>query len=111
MFFKPAAYATLSMCKAQEALESDRSIRLIDVRTPYEFHKGHIPESLNLPLNRISEIARLAPEKHTRLFVCCQSGARSRMACARLARLGYSDVTDIGGIIRWEAPAQRRQGV
>lgn len=38
------------------------------------------------------------------LFVYCLSGARSAQACRVLGQLGYSNVTDMGGITRWSGP-------
>ena len=67
---------------------------LLDVRTAAEYAGGHIQGSTNLPLDRLDEI-RI--EKNTPLFVCCQSGMRSRAACAQLRKMGY-EATDIGGI-------------
>lgn len=67
---------------------------LIDVRTHEEYVRGHIPGSRNFPLDGLQEM-RL--DKKTPVFVYCQSGARSRMACLALKQAGY-EVTDIGGI-------------
>ena len=70
---------------------------LLDVRTPEEYAEGHIPGSINLPLNQIPTIST---EKDTPLFVYCYSGARSRRACAWLNQNGYI-TTDIGGIMNY----------
>lgn len=67
---------------------------LLDVRTPQEYKEGHIPDSENLPLDRIQEIKM---DKSRPLFVYCHSGARSRQACAWLNAQGY-EATNIGGI-------------
>lgn len=67
---------------------------LLDVRTAAEYAGGHIPGSVNLPLDRLDAI-RL--EKKTPLFVYCQSGMRSRAACAQLREMGFK-VENIGGI-------------
>lgn len=57
---------------------------LVDVRTPGEFHSGHIPGSVNLPLERLET----APLPGGPLFVYCRSGQRSRTACRVLASRG-----------------------
>ena len=64
---------------------------LIDVRTPAEYRDGHIPGSKNIPLQSISD-------RDTPLYVYCHSGVRSRQAVNRLRDMGYSDVSNIGGI-------------
>lgn len=89
---------SLSMADAINALKEDPAIRLIDVRTPEEYRQGHIPGSISLPLDRIEEMQTLMPDKSTPLFVYCLSGARSNAACRALVSLGYTQITNIGGI-------------
>jgi rhodanese-related sulfurtransferase len=36
-----------------------------------------------------------------KLFLYCRSGRRSAEAANKLAAMGYTDVTDFGGIINW----------
>lgn len=75
---------------------------LLDVRDVDEFAEGHIEGSTNLPLDDISSIVKFAPDKETPLFVFCHSGARSTQAVAYLKKAGYTNVTNIGGIIRYK---------
>jgi rhodanese-related sulfurtransferase len=77
-------------------------IILIDVRTPEEYEAGHIPGSLNIPLDTVEEevIDRYPPEDH-QVMVYCRSGARSAQAAAILAEQGYDPVYDLGGILDW----------
>lgn len=67
---------------------------LVDVRTPGEFRSGHIPGSINLPLEALAA----APLPQGPLFVYCRSGQRSRAACRILAQRGAA-AADIGGIL------------
>ena len=94
-------FPSLSMREAQSLLEQDSSIRLIDVRTPKEYAAGHIPRSRNVPLDRISGISSVEPNKDAKLFVYCLSGGRSKSACSALVNMGYTNVTNIGGISSW----------
>ena len=71
---------------------------LLDVRTSEEYRGGHIPGSKNVPLQAIDEVASIAENKDTTLFVYCYSGARSRQATGLLQRMGYTNVNNIGGI-------------
>ena len=71
---------------------------LLDVRTRNEYTKSHIPGSINIPLSDLQKISVKVKEKDTPLFVHCLSGGRSRQAVSILKKMGYSDVTDIGGI-------------
>lgn len=64
---------------------------LIDVRSPQEFARGHLPGSISLPLERLSgRIKALAPDFGQSLLLYCTSGERSRTAAQVLRRLGYT---------------------
>ncbi|MEG0877130.1 MAG: rhodanese-like domain-containing protein [Oscillospiraceae bacterium] len=101
MFFTKRKFATMSMEDAKKELETDLNIILIDVREPEEYAQRHIPNSKNVPISNIEGISDAVPDKSARIFVYCLSGARSRRACGVFAELGYTDVTNIGGINAW----------
>lgn len=112
MFFRQKnAGSSLAMTEAMEDLERDPSILLIDVRTNEEYRAGHIPGSRNLPMDRLSDIVRMVPDKETRLFAYCLSGNRSRIACAQLKLLGYSNATNIGGITQWPGDLEKSESI
>lgn len=71
---------------------------LLDVRTRQEYADGHIPGSLNIPLDRIDSALEAIPNRETPVFVYCLSGGRSGQAVAYLKKMGYTDVVNIGGI-------------
>ena len=80
---------------------------LLDVRTPQEYGEGHIPESINVPLQTIDKVTSIAENKDTALFVYCYSGARSRQAMAMLQHMGYTNVQNIGGIAAYHGKVER----
>lgn len=71
---------------------------LVDVRTPEEYEQGHINGSINVPLDTLPGGAAILG-KNEKIYVYCRSGARSGRAAAILGRSGYTDVTNIGGIM------------
>lgn len=79
---------------------------LLDVRTPQEYRDGFIPGSKNVPLQAIDKVAELVENKDTALYVYCHSGSRSRQAASILEYLGYSNVTDIGGIAAYRGKVE-----
>ncbi len=89
-----------------EAFTTTDGAVLLDVRTEDEYKEGHIPGSTNLPLQVFIKISEVVPDKATPLFVYCRSGARSRKAAAAFAKLGYSKVTDLGGIINYNGKTE-----
>ena len=80
---------------------------LLDVRTPQEYREGHIPGSKNLPLQTIDKVDSIVENKDTVLYVYCHSGARSRQAASLLQYMGYSNVTNIGGIVAYSGKVER----
>lgn len=70
--------------------------QIIDVRTPGEFQGGHIPGSVNIPLqslgNNLSKIKKDKP-----VITCCASGMRSASAKSMLKSNGYNEVYNGGG--------------
>ena len=79
----------------EEFRNADNAV-LLDVRTPREYREGHIPGSLNVPLQSIENVEYVADDKDTALYV--YSGVRSRQAVSLLKDMGYANVSDIGGI-------------
>ena len=81
---------------------------LLDVRAPQEYAGGHVPGSQNVPLNQLpGQIGALMPDLGTPVFVYCLSGARSGRAAAFLRRMGYGQVTDLGGIAHYSGPVEK----
>lgn len=75
---------------------------ILDVRTPAEFKRGHIPNAVNIANETIGsgKISRL-PDMDKTIFVYCQSGGRSSQSARKLAKLGYTNVIEMGGIGGW----------
>lgn len=74
---------------------------LLDVRSQQEYSKGRLPGSKNIPLPSIDETPEFIENKNTPILVYCHSGMRSSMAAAELARLGYTNVQNLGGIVAY----------
>ena len=80
---------------------------LLDVRTSQEYMGGHVPESKNVPLQTIETITALVKNRETPLYVYCYSGTRSNQAVQLLQRMGYTKVTNIGGISSYSGKVER----
>ena len=75
--------------------------RVIDVRTPGEFQADPVPGAVNIPLSEVAEqVPRQYPDRDAVLLLHCQSGGRSRIACGRLKKLGYTRVYNLGSAAR-----------
>ena len=80
---------------------------LLDVRTSQEYQEGHIPGSINIPLQSLSTADQIPAGKDTLLFVYCYSGARSAQAVRLLAGMGYTNTKNIGGIAAYKGKVER----
>ena len=94
-------YFVIPMAKAKENIDNDPSIIIIDVRTPEEYKSGHIPKAINLPLDKIDKIKSTVKDMDAVIYVYCHSGARSSQACNYFSKIGYTNVTNIGGVGSW----------
>ena len=77
---------------------------IVDVRDPHEYIKGHIENSINLPLGKFSEtLSSLEKYKKNTIIVVCQTGTRSTPACKTLTKADFEKVFNItGGMQSWE---------
>ena len=84
--------------KGVEEWRNTTNAVLLDVRTVDEYRQGHIDGSLNIPLQNIHTVKNNIPDLDKPIYVHCLSGARSAQATSVLKSMGYTNVTDIGGI-------------
>ncbi len=80
--------------------------QLIDVRTPEEFEKGHIPGAklVNIYATDFKEkISKLNLEKSKPVLIYCRSGNRSLVGGRYLAGRGYKVINLKYGINDWIA--------
>ena len=79
-----------------DALPRDGSATLLDVRTPGEYADGHAEGFVNLPVDNLRERLREVPAGKP-VYVICQSGLRSYIACRILAQQGFKCYNLSGG--------------
>jgi len=83
--------------------EHSKKSLFIDVREPDEVNKARIPGLQNIPLSLVwTKLPEIAASESA--YFSCQSGRRSGMVTATLARLGFSNAINVaGGIQGWMA--------
>ena len=90
-----------------EALTRDGSVTLLDVRTAGEYRRGHAEGFVNLPVDelreRLEEVDRSKP-----VYVMCQSGLRSYVACRLLTQHGFDCYNFSGGYRFYEMVTRER---
>lgn len=83
-------------------LPRDGSVTLLDTRTVEEFAHGHIDGFTNIPVDELRE--RLGElDKSKPVYVICQSGLRSYIACRILAGNGFECYNFSGGFRFYDA--------
>ena len=91
-----------------DALPRDGSVTLLDARTAGEYARGHIRGFRNIPVDELRE--RLAEiEKGKPVYVICQSGLRSYIACRILEGQGYEAYNFSGGFRFYDAVRNDRR--
>ncbi|MGK2860531.1 MAG: rhodanese-like domain-containing protein [Chitinophagaceae bacterium] len=80
--------------KIKEALY--RGAIIIDVRSAAEFNRGKIPDSINIPVDRIPiNVVRII-EMNRPVIFCCTSGDRSNQAVQIMKEKGLKEVYNGG---------------
>ncbi len=74
----------------------------LDVQTPREYRTNHAADFINIPIDelreRIHELDRNKP-----VYLMCQSGLRSYIACRILKANGFDAYNFVGGFRFYEA--------
>lgn len=90
-------------------LPRDGSVQLLDVRTVGEYGRGHIDGFMNIPIDDLR--ARLGGLDVAKpVYVICQSGLRSYIACRILAQHGFGCYNFSGGYRFFAAVTKDRRG-
>lgn len=85
------------------ALVNQNKGKFVDVREADEFEKGHIADSINLPLSKLADDTGQLKNKSQPLVVICASGQRARSAAKQLRGQGFEQVYVLtGGINAWK---------
>ena len=91
-----------------EKLKCDGNMTLIDVRTAEEFDSGHIKGFFNIPVDELREHIEEFDIKKP-VYVVCQSGLRSYIACCILSQHGFECYNLSGGYGFYSAVMHEKQ--
>ena len=82
-------------------LLADPEVTLLDARTPGEYARGHIEGFVNIPVDELRERMNIL-NHHKPVYVICQSGLRSYIACRILEGHGFTAYNFTGGYRYYE---------
>ena len=96
------SYRTIDADEAQKIFADKKDYIILDVRTQEEYDKQHIPNAILLPIDEIRKgNLSVLPDKKQKILVYCLTGRRAEDASDMLAKLGYINVINFGGIVDW----------
>jgi rhodanese-related sulfurtransferase len=97
-----SVYGEINVTQLMQQIDAGKAPMVIDVRSAEEFAQGHIAGARLLPLFAVP-IRHGELPKDRPIVVTCRSGARSRMACEQLSKLGYDNLQNLsGGLLMWQ---------
>jgi len=102
------SYETLNPEETRARLDGDGGWTYIDVRTPEEFARGHVPGAYNIPAFSPGPVGMMpspefpeAMDAHfatdRALVMGCAAGGRSMHACEQLSAMGYTQLINMDG--------------
>ena len=100
-------YKHITHEEAQRIMKANPDAIILDVRTPEEYQKKHIPGSLLLPIENIrsGNLSKL-PDKDAMILIYCWTGRRAEDSAEYLLKRGYTKIYEFGGLIDWTGPVE-----
>jgi rhodanese-related sulfurtransferase len=90
--------------QVDELQQQNNSVKLIDIRTPEEYEKMHIPGAVNIPAEKIPGSSTAFAVNDTIVCVCTKGQERSQHAAEAIAAMGFTSVYYLKeGTIGWLA--------
>lgn len=88
-----------------DAVESDSTAVVLDVRRPSEYEDGHLAGAVNIdwlePDTFLKKMSAL--DKDKTYYIYCRSGRRSNSAAVKLQQHGFKVFDMKGGVLQWIA--------
>jgi len=85
-------------------IQSRKSAIVVDVNEPKDYKHGHIVQSINLPISKISNsLGVLKQKKDKPIIITCETGGNSSRAAAVLRKNDFTDLYILnGGLAAWK---------
>ena len=101
-------YEQITQDEAKTLMAETENYIILDVRTEAEYAEGHIPGAICVPNETIGDnMPEELPDKDQLILVYCRSGNRSKQASEKLAKLGYTNIKEFGGINTWTGDVEK----
>lgn len=104
-FRMPANIKIIKECieveEVKEAIQQNKKIQIIDVRSKEEYDQAHIPAAINIALTELKDQVNKLDKDSQLVTVCGKGGGRSSEAASLLKELGYRAIWLCGGTNKW----------
>ncbi|MGO4107955.1 rhodanese-like domain-containing protein [Paenibacillus sp. YAF4_2] len=94
------AYTDLTFHELQAKINKRGNVKIIDVRTPKSFERGHIKGAINIPYPSWSMPPKVSADEE--VVIICYVGMASRKASERLAQSHDKVFNFKGGMAQWQ---------
>lgn len=74
---------------------------IIDLRNIESYNNNHIPNSINIPFEKLIINPNAYLNKSKTYYLYCRCGVTSMKACEILRRMGYDTINIEGGYEKW----------
>ena len=100
--YRQTSYREVSSNEAAEFIQKEQPI-ILDVRTPNEYKRGHLPHSILIPVQELqNRYKELGIKKDREILIYCATGNRSTVASKILIDSGFKHIVNMrGGIYDW----------
>lgn len=79
-------------------MKFDENLVILDVRRETEFADGHLKNAVNIPLNELTDPAKMALMEETQnIYIHCAAGYRSMIATSLIKRQGIHNLRNVIG--------------
>jgi rhodanese-related sulfurtransferase len=100
--YHQTSYREVSSSEAAEFIQNEHPI-ILDVRTPNEYKRGHLHNSVLIPVQELqNRYQELGTDKDREILIYCATGNRSTVASKILIDNGFKHIVNMrGGIYDW----------
>ncbi len=91
----------LSSISVQDLKDKISSVNIIDIRSNQSYNNNHIPNSINIPLEKLILEPKKYIEASSIYYIYCQKGISSQKICQILNKMGYHTINILGGYEEW----------
>lgn len=87
--------------EVKQALQANKKIQIIDVRSKEEYERAHIPNALNISLKELKNKFSQLDKDYQFVTACGKGGGRSADGAKLLKEFGLNAIWLCGGTNKW----------